>query len=1040
MIVRQRGSCSRASAALRFDPESKQKAAQMTKVATSSSSDAEFDGFVSDSFPSPIAETWRDLVRYARRGSARTLTIRTRTRNVVQSLLVVLLGVLAAELSTTVGVDNIDNLFPADGPEPDVGELWRALKALTKDARASTASTPTLSLRMRAWLYGCESRQSENGNRLDAIVSWCDECLDALPSTAADVAPKECVESLRFVLRSLAWCSRLRLIAVFPYKARFAWEKRRTAIRARLLVGAATPAAAGNVDWDGEIQRPRVIVLKPAGEALDLSEWVEPVGDIRVALHFRRRVIPEEERTTLSAAEVVERSTRGAHHGNLLGRSLDRQAMYLIGRSLGRGALGETFRARRIQDGADVALKWVCSDIVSGAGELRRLAGEALSANTQLASVCLPYRVVDVAGDWFLESPFLPRSLLGVLRHEPPSERRCWELARLLAEALSVLNAAGLHHGNLKLSNVFLRKDGSLLMSDIGVFPSAPFDEFGLFVSSVLDPSSFPSAFGAPEDVAARDLWGYARMLHGLKLGRDTDREPPELPGEGVEGTFGEFLRWISGASRRSRPTFRLILASLTERDAEDDPQCPKVRGDSLASRVRVSLDSRSAMNRLLSSIEFENARRSMEAESALCSLRKRHVRAAWLHLREDLTLGELLSSRARFRRRALERAMPPRMQGEDAAASRHHELAIDRGPLRAVGLPALIDAKGRRDRSCLDADRLWRQIVSPLDRDQRIEPTARGVRDALIGRLVYERIAIPKRGGGLRWLEVPSAELARAQKAIVHELALRMHPDPRAVAFVRERSPVLHAVLHAGARSALVVDIRNFFGSVSEKQLRRALCGSHRSLCAGWREEDTDLLLDLVLSSPSSRDGSRHLPQGAATSPLLANLVAGQLDRAVLAQIAKSPWASDWTYSRYADDLVITTRDERSGFFDLALHLVQREVVRRGWHLAAEKTRRWRFADGATLTLCGVQVPAQWDSRAQLPRDVRRRVRAALHAVRSDEVSKQSLGLLAYAYAVTGDHRYAAAVSSDVRRDIAKLASALGEDEARFLEDWLTK
>ena len=49
---------------------------------------------------------------------------------------------------------------------------------------------------------------------------------------------------------------------------------------------------------------------------------------------------------------------------------------------------------------------------------------------------------------------------------------------------------------------------------------------------------------------------------------------------------------------------------------------------------------------------------------------------------------------------------------------------------------------------------------------------------------------------------------------------------------------------------------------------------------------------------------GRLELPQGAPTSPILANFAALSLDR----KISNACLVRSWTYTRYADDLVIST------------------------------------------------------------------------------------------------------------------------------------
>jgi retron-type reverse transcriptase len=87
-----------------------------------------------------------------------------------------------------------------------------------------------------------------------------------------------------------------------------------------------------------------------------------------------------------------------------------------------------------------------------------------------------------------------------------------------------------------------------------------------------------------------------------------------------------------------------------------------------------------------------------------------------------------------------------------------------------------------------------------------------------------------------------------------------------------------------------LKLDIKNFFGSVK----RKAIFRSFRRL--GYSREVSDLLTSVV-----SLNGS--LPQGAPTSPALANYAAFRLDVRISAYAAKR----GISYTRYADDLTLS-------------------------------------------------------------------------------------------------------------------------------------
>src|SRR6202000_1927882 len=153
-------------------------------------------------------------------------------------------------------------------------------------------------------------------------------------------------------------------------------------------------------------------------------------------------------------------------------------------------------------------------------------------------------------------------------------------------------------------------------------------------------------------------------------------------------------------------------------------------------------------------------------------------------------------------------------------------------------------------------------------------------------------------------------------QRRVLHQIldVIPSHPD--AHGFRRGHSPLTNARGHVGARGGIGFDLEDFFASVSPPRIY----GTFRE--AGYPEEVahrlTGLCTNIVphevwarLEPPSSRgELGRHfrlgarpraspLPQGAPSSPALANLAAFRLDSRLSALAA----ASDAVYSRYADD-----------------------------------------------------------------------------------------------------------------------------------------
>jgi hypothetical protein len=177
----------------------------------------------------------------------------------------------------------------------------------------------------------------------------------------------------------------------------------------------------------------------------------------------------------------------------------------------------------------------------------------------------------------------------------------------------------------------------------------------------------------------------------------------------------------------------------------------------------------------------------------------------------------------------------------------------------------------------------------------------------------------VPKRSGGARLLEAPKSRLKGAQRKILDGILARIPTHEAAHGFRLGHDVVSHAALHAGRALVLCMDLEDFFLSIDA----RRVFGVFRE--AGYPEAVARVLTGLCTvraraegpplpPNPTASDvaavrrarqryRTRHLPQGAPTSPALANLVAYRLD----VRLDAAARLLGATYTRYADDLVFS-------------------------------------------------------------------------------------------------------------------------------------
>ena len=186
----------------------------------------------------------------------------------------------------------------------------------------------------------------------------------------------------------------------------------------------------------------------------------------------------------------------------------------------------------------------------------------------------------------------------------------------------------------------------------------------------------------------------------------------------------------------------------------------------------------------------------------------------------------------------------------------------------------------------------------------------------------------------------------------------------PAAYGFVGGRSCVAGAAVHAGERVVIALDLKDFFLSAP---IRRAQA-MFRHL--GYPHAVAWLLTRLCATATprSVLDGARHefetrkrfeaphLPQGAPTSPALANLIAFRLDLR-LARLARR---FDANYTRYADDLAFSGDDGLLRNKQCLLDAIAEIVTDEGFALNPRKTRVMPAQARQRVTGIVVQQPCQ--------------------------------------------------------------------------------
>ena len=182
-----------------------------------------------------------------------------------------------------------------------------------------------------------------------------------------------------------------------------------------------------------------------------------------------------------------------------------------------------------------------------------------------------------------------------------------------------------------------------------------------------------------------------------------------------------------------------------------------------------------------------------------------------------------------------------------------------------------------------------------------------------------YRTFTIRKRSGGRRVIVSPYPSLLEAQKWILVNILNKVAISDCASGFRAGFSIRRNAEIHCGRPILLKLDVQDFFPSIS---LRRII--------AVFRELGYSQGLAFILGRLCTLDG--RLPQGAATSPALSNIICRQMDGRIYG-LCKS---ANLRYTGYADDISVSGKSMRPGIKSLIEEIVEAS----GFKINERKTR----------------------------------------------------------------------------------------------------
>jgi serine/threonine-protein kinase len=203
--------------------------------------------------------------------------------------------------------------------------------------------------------------------------------------------------------------------------------------------------------------------------------------------------------------------------GRLSSQILD--GKYRLGELLGRGGMGEVYRADDLRLGQQVALKFLPAALSADPGRLAQFHNEVRTARqVSHPNVCRVYDIGEIEGQLFITMEYVDGEDLAALlrRIGRLPEDKGIEIARQICAGLAAAHERGVLHRDLKPANIMLDGAGKVRLMDFSLAAAG----------TVTDIRAGTPAYMAPEQLAGQevtirsDIYSLGLVLYEIFTGR----------------------------------------------------------------------------------------------------------------------------------------------------------------------------------------------------------------------------------------------------------------------------------------------------------------------------------------------------------------------------------------------------------------------------------------------------------------------------------------------------------------------------------------
>lgn len=251
-----------------------------------------------------------------------------------------------------------------------------------------------------------------------------------------------------------------------------------------------------------------------------------------------------------------------------------------------------------------------------------------------------------------------------------------------------------------------------------------------------------------------------------------------------------------------------------------------------------------------------------------------------------------------------------------------------------------------------------------------------------------YNEFGLPKKDGGTRDIAAPCVSLKLMQRWVLENILYKVRVSQYSYGFKRgeKGSPLVRcAERHRNNLYILKMDLKNFYPSINKRRVFKQF------LQLGYNSDAANLLSNVCTLH-------KKLPQGAVTSPYLANLVCYRMDMRIAGYCNKR----EITFTRYADDLTFSC-DNRDGLRNI--HGMIKKIVEDEGFIVNEKKTQF-MTPKVHKKILGVTVN---DGLLKASKKIKKGIRAMIHyQIITGDYSDNELirGYIAYINSIEGNYR----------------------------------